>query len=638
MVAFCEFNRVSYRGGVICWFSLIIGGMGFAGSVAAELDQQPESHGAVVVDVDRWIADLGAQQFAVRERAQAELKRLGLSAFDALHEAQDSDDIEIAIRSRYLLRSLDLRWARDDDPLAVREFLQGYGDKTLTERGKLLEQLAALGDGQGIAALCRIVRFDDSNLLSKRAVLAILQQAMADAAVTDPPMGDTILQELGPSQRAAADWLRRHVEHQDDLEALLEVWEQVVRDELETFHVTPELSAADIVRDLLRWQANLLERLGRGDQALAVITRTIDLLDGTREQLLETVEWLIQREAWSLVEQVAERFSDPFNESAILLYRLAEALQRQGREDLAEQTAERALERNEGNHQEHILAAYALQERGLFEWAEREYQYVLQMGPAGSQHDLRARFLFSEMLHDMDRDLDAAQTLQAAVDAMDGDPNIAHLARRMGREPGSIRSRMSYFYGEDLRRRQQFDEQRRRLEQGAAADPTDADLLIAMYQASRSDPQWHDKTRDLIASAVESFRQQIRTGQQAVAAAQNEELRAIYNRQLAGSKNQLAWLVSNTEGDIEEALRCSQRSLELRPATAAYLDTLGRCYFAKGQYEQAVRVQRQAVQLEPFSGQIRRQLELFETTWKESREAADDTEAGDLSQDAGERS
>ncbi len=625
-------NDLNFR-----WHCLIVGWVGIAAALGADSDRRPESQGAVVADVDRLIADLGSQQFAVRERAQAELKRLGLSAFDSLHEARDSDDIEIAIRSRYLLGSLDLRWARDDDPLAVREFLQDYGDKTVTERGNLLEQLAALGDGQGIAALCRIVRFDDSNLLSKRAVLAIVKQTMADdAAVADPQLAETILDELGPSRRLAADWLRRHVQHQDDLEALLDFWEQVVRDELETFHLTPELSAPDIVRDLLRWQADLLERLGRNDQALAVITRTIDLLDGSREQLLETVEWLIHREAWSLVEQVAERFSESFNESAILLYRLAEAQQNQGREELAEQTAARALEQNQGNHQEHILAAYALQERGLFEWAEREYRYVLQLGPTGSQHDLRARFLFSEMLHDMERDLEAAQTLQNAVDAMEKDPNIAHLSRRMGREPGSIRSRMSYFYGEDLRRRGQFDEQRQRLEEGAEADPTDADLLIAMHRASQSDEDWHDKTRGLIASAVEHFRQQIRTGQQAVAAAQNEELRAIYNRQLAGSKNQLAWLVSNTEGDFDEALRCSRRSLELRPATAAYLDTLGRCYFAKGRYEQAVRVQRQAVQLEPFSGQILRQLELFETTLKASREATDDGEAVDHSHDADE--
>ncbi len=66
MVASCKFNRVSYRGGVICWFCLIVGGVGCAGSVGAELDQQPESHGVVVADVDRWIAYLGAQQFDVR--------------------------------------------------------------------------------------------------------------------------------------------------------------------------------------------------------------------------------------------------------------------------------------------------------------------------------------------------------------------------------------------------------------------------------------------------------------------------------------------------------------------------------------------------------------------------------------------
>jgi len=70
--------------------------------------------------------------------------------------------------------------------------------------------------------------------------------------------------------------------------------------------------------------------------------------------------------------------------------------------------------------------------------------------------------------------------------------------------------------------------------------------------------------------------------------------------------------VANTEGDYDEALRSSQRSLELRPETAGYLDTLGRCYFAKGDYKNAVFHQSRAVELEPHSQQIRRQLELFQ--------------------------
>jgi tetratricopeptide (TPR) repeat protein len=336
---------------------------------------------AVAADVKRLIGDLGARQFALRERAQAELQRLGLAAFDALHDAQDSNDIEIAIRSRYLLRSLDLRWAREDDPLPVKEILRGYGDKSASERRNLLEQLAALGDGQGIGALCRVVRFDDSNLLSKRAALLIVQQPASDDPAAMQQVHDLILAEIGPSQRGAADWLRIFVDLQDDPEALLDAWETLTRREETVFHHTPEKSSADIVRDLLRWQADLLERLGRHEQALAVVQRTINLLDGSREQLLETVDWLIQREAWPTVEKVAERFAERFNDSALLLYRLAEAHRRQDRGELAEQTAQQALKLNKDNHQDHILAAYSLQERGLFDWAEREYRYVIELGP-----------------------------------------------------------------------------------------------------------------------------------------------------------------------------------------------------------------------------------------------------------------
>jgi tetratricopeptide (TPR) repeat protein len=53
-------------------------------------------------------------------------------------------------------------------------------------------------------------------------------------------------------------------------------------------------------------------------------------------------------------------------------------------------------------------------------------------------------------------------------------------------------------------------------------------------------------------------------------------------------------------------------SLEYVPNSAGYLDTLGRCYYAKQDYENAVKYQARAVALEPHSGQIRRQMKLFE--------------------------
>ncbi len=70
--------------------------------------------------------------------------------------------------------------------------------------------------------------------------------------------------------------------------------------------------------------------------------------------------------------------------------------------------------------------------------------------------------------------------------------------------------------------------------------------------------------------------------------------------------------MGNTEGNYQEALECSLKSLELRPDTSAYLDTLGRCYFAVKDYQNALKHQRMAVERDPHSKQMRRQLALFE--------------------------
>ena len=49
----------------------------------------------------------------------------------------------------------------------------------------------------------------------------------------------------------------------------------------------------------------------------------------------------------------------------------------------------------------------------------------------------------------------------------------------------------------------------------------------------------------------------------------------------------------------------------MRMRVPGYLDTLAHCYFAKKDYENAVRHQAEANRLEPQSMAIKRQLEVF---------------------------
>ena len=107
------------RGFLLSW-RIVIGALFLALSAGrnsrlpAQATDQPatkEASSAQQLKVDRLIIQLGDPQYANRTRAQEELKQLGLAAFDALHRAQEHDDIEIAMRARYLVRSMRVQWA-----------------------------------------------------------------------------------------------------------------------------------------------------------------------------------------------------------------------------------------------------------------------------------------------------------------------------------------------------------------------------------------------------------------------------------------------------------------------------------------------------------------------------------------------
>ncbi len=105
--------------------------------------------------------------------------------------------------------------------------------------------------------------------------------------------------------------------------------------------------------------------------------------------------------------------------------------------------------------------------------------------------------------------------------------------------------------------------------------------------------------------------------ERAKTAALIDEASAKYKLQIAENRddpngyNQLAWLLSNTDREQSLALNMSRHSLKLKPGEPGFLDTLGRCYYALKDYDNAVKYQEQAVAGEPYSGQMKRQLEQF---------------------------
>lgn len=577
--------------------------------------QKPAAEAAPIGDqeakVAKLIEQLGAGDFTAREKAQTELSKIGLEAFDALNEAQHHDDVEIALRARYLVRAMQVQWYQDADPAEVIRVLKGYGEQAETERRSRIDRLKNLEKQEGLVALCRLARFETSEELSKYAALKVMDlmpELKDDQARAE--MSKKVVAGAGSGKRTATAWLRTLAKTLPAPADSIAEWESHIKAEHELFTQFPDRTSREVVRDLYRFEVTLMQALGREQDAVAVMRRSLSLLEGTPDQLTELVDWLLERKAWPVVQEVADRFPKAFVDNPELIYRLAEAQDQDGRKDAAKETAAKALALRPDDVQHHFRLAILLQQRGLFPWAENEFRYLLEHVPEDSLIQLDVRYALSEMLHDNAQEFAAAEVAKGGVDLLEKNAQARELPLRP--QAGWI-SRMHYFYALDLMEKGKMEEARKHLDDGAAADPTDADVLIALYRWPNQTPEQQAAIRKLIESTTENFEKEMESHKGAEGGG---DPFGSEKQEYATACNQYAWLVSNTFGDFDKAIRASHKSVEVRQElkreVGAYYDTLGRCYYAKGDFDNAIKYQTLALKLDPHSGQMKRQLALFE--------------------------
>jgi tetratricopeptide (TPR) repeat protein len=572
------------------------------------------------------IEQLGDDDFAVRQRAQAKLSRLGLEAFDALVASQYHPVIEIRLRANFLVRGMTIHWFDETDPPEVARVLKSYGEQSEDERRTRIERLGNMEDPASLPALCRLARYEMDPILSKHAAILVLHRPEPKTPGALQQAIAAIEQGMGSSKRPAANWLRVYVRTLQNPAQGVGEWQKVIENEQELLSLQPTLTERRLVRDLFRWQIKLLQQLHRDADAVALMRQSIELLDGEPSQVTECVDWLVHRQAWQVVIEAGDRYPHVVADDALLLYLRAQAFTALDQPAKAAEMAQAALKLREGDLDEHLRVAQLLGDRGLFEFSESEYREVMKVAAAGTFADFRARFQLSEQLHDMGKELAAAECLKPAVDLMypaDGDEAKGEIAREMAfrarRDPESVRARMHYLFSRHYHEQKDHAKEKAELTKALESDETDADVLISRYRLPNLNQGERDELIHQIEKIAQTFREEVADARNNAQEAPNEQLRAQYNLQVALYCNQLAWLISNTQGDFDEALKCSQRSLEVRPDEGGYWDTLGRCYYAKGDYENAVKQQAQAVKLQPHSGQIRRQLRFFEDALAKQR-------------------
>lgn len=568
------------------------------------------------------IQQLGDPQYGRRERAAAELDSLGVAAIDQLLAAAEvSDDLEVALRARWLVESIPV-----DDPgdaPAARSLLQGYKTKPLAERVVTMHWLLRLDDDTGIAPLARIARLD-RDAAASRVAAALLAREWTPGDPFWPGIAERIALALGSSQRPTSRLLASLVafsqaDSADGRRAARDVARDVVA-ALDRSHpvdvataVDPAVDESDIsaaiTRDLGRTTQRLFERslvlmlLETGDvqEARGIIRGVFatflaqggdDTLQ-TASNVADTLIWAAAHGLPDVVDDLPTEGHDDVREHFVLQFARAVCERTRGNDIVAEQVARATCEQRGMSFVDRLRAGILLQKWGAGDWASREYAAVVDDNAAPPHQQVLASVMYAEFLHDRGRDGEAAGVLDQLVG--DGAGDRAPALRQLDRDPAQTRARADYFRACAAAATGDTAAQRRALEAAAGGEAPDVDALIALYHLSDNTPEQHQATLDRIQAALDRMEEEIQ---------QVPEDPNTYN--------EYAWLVSNTEGDFAKALRYSKRSLRDSFDNASYLDTLAHCHAAAGNLAAAIRTQRLAMRHEPHNRIIRLNLAALE--------------------------
>jgi tetratricopeptide (TPR) repeat protein len=576
--------------------------------------------------IERLIEALGDVNYFVRQKAESELGKIGFEAVEALTKATRHDDVEIALRADRLLCLIRSNWGLAGDPSRVRQLLADYESQDDNSRQTRIVSLIDLADNQGIPAVCRIIRYERSLVVAKAAALRLLETKAGEVAGPDlaavlpqrsiltPLLGlDSITKTdvaamlrkgLGPCHRAPSRWVLGWLQTRQDPKALAGLWTQLVSEEESLLFRQPRDTSSAIIESLLRFRVASLRKIDRSADAVDSVERLIRLHRGDSSELFRLLDWLIDQKDWPATRLMENRCKATIAESAELLYLVAEAQARRGDAAIAEQSAGQALRLNPASDEAslamHFQAGENLEQRGRLDWATKEWEHVIHSATPQSPVGIVVARRLAELYHDLGDEQRAAETLGRIEKA---------LARRSSQWPlmsqdhtemgtlGTLRARMYYFSACHWKVQGNRTKQRECLDKALATQCYDIEVLIECYQISDSTASYHARVRELIDKRLCELREQA----------------ADFGPHSAAAEpcNEFAWLVANTEGDLNEALQFSKRSLELVGDNGAFCDTLARVYAAKGEYENAWKYQSRAAEKLPFNRAIQKQLALF---------------------------
>ena len=608
MFFFSDACRRSARlGSIVLLSCLLTAGVAFAVNKSSKKDEVSNA------EIERLVRQLGSEHYVRREQARIRLSELGVRAFDALHAVTSDSDTEIRMQAESLLRVIQVELTREDDPPEVRRELERFDRVDAAAKLDVLDWLAALSHDRGREALCRIARFHRSEFICKRAALAFFDVDRPISPARAKRLQAIIHGELETSQRTAANWLRIYGAYLDDPKSNASKWSDVLVAEEGRYRDSESSTQRTIIRDLLKWHAHAMGELGNTDETLQAIHRIIPQFVKRPADVLNHLDWLTKFGAWKTIDLIAAEHQDAIDLNVLMQYQVARSHLLRGDEAKAKRLADAAFGMTT-NATVRVIIAQELLARSAFDWFERELRAVIDDESSDDMEVLTAKVELCKKYHDWEQYAESAEFLDTLINRAESDKDYAKKLNSGAVD--RLRSMRNIAEARMLRGKDgKSDERRKLLQKALRQNSEDIDVLIELYHLPDNSEAYQEELNIEIARRVREYQTLIDE------ASFNFRQRGFGSPRadLASYYNEYAWLVANTIGDFEQALEYSKRSLELRPNSPDYLDTLARCYYATKNYEVAVIHQRKASREKPFLGQVYRQLLLFEKAYAEHK-------------------
>lgn len=579
--------------------------------------------------VKELIERLGSASYATRIRARESLQRIGLEAFDQLQAAQFHPDNEIALTARYLITSLNVSWSKESDSPSVRETLEEYGGLDEKERERRIAKLAGFGERIGLAALVRITNYERSDRLRRLAAMTIMEQDLSKSEITRSRNGEIISGTLVINDRVATQWLIQYAADLMQNRYDGTQWRAIIRAQRSRMQGQGEAALSrETLLEVVRLCSTRAHLDGQREEAISLSVEHSDLIEPTTRSLIIASAWAIDHQLHPFVLELQQQHRRMFNEHPMLLYGAAEAELVAGEIETSEALALQAMGMNpllkktddtnpadtkiiesretEETARAHREIATQLAERGRFQWAEKELRQIIDTLEIDSVSAAIARSDLAVLLSDLERHREVAELLTPLIDRLEKDAVLKQQLIRLSTFNYSfIVSSAQYHAALAMIDEGEIDKARPLLAQAFQRYPVNVDILIKMHQID-GDQTWRnlvDRTLEVTIRQIEQSIQDVREdakrfGQPIVL-------------ELGYQLNQYAWLVANTSGNKEKALKYSLESLNISNDSAK-MDTCARCYFAVKDYENALRMQKRALKQSPYSPPLLRQLSLIE--------------------------